>query len=789
MIGNYSTLPITVLQGDDAAAAVKPSSPSSPSLEAAREDRSPSLIGPEDANYDSEEANGAATADGAPADGGEQQLNGGAATDGVPTKVANGGNNDAPKEALKPDSEDLEHGSVKFQSSGDADTLIWTQTGYRTSWIGQVLYFSVMATAVGFQVLLTLLCLMYYAVKDGILGGEFYFSVVAVFEMADLHLLSVPAALPLNEAEYVAVFTQNEEGALLTKDNESFWLVWSKYLVFSLHALINWFCRALFSDRSRPAGRIGDVEICRVDISVRSDGKEWREFKFHLCQYILDTETGVFKAGTVKVGHTLRDLTQRGDGLSKLEVLDRRAMVGPNEVKLRQPSFFTSLLEEFSKIFYVYQNLMAWTWFNFAYWHMGLVNTFVYITGGVAVAWYSYLQERSLASLTKIEGRIMTRRDGQWVSTDYHELVPGDICQLEPGVVQCDMVLISNPAVADEASLTGESMPVVKVPLTESAFNLNEKYDPQTHKKHTVFAGTSLLKIAGTRGEHRAVAIVTRTGAQTFKGEILRNILFSARPRFSFDVQIELVLCVLLMWAIVAFSITMYFLQTDPVSAWFYSMYVVGTCLPPLLPTVFVVGVGISSQRLFKERVICTDPKRLLMAGKVRVAAFDKTGTLTKQGMDFWTVRACHNAHFTGYHDEQEKVKGFAEKLETTTMARGMAVCHTISKVEGDTAQMKEEDKIVGTMVDVQMFKASGYTLHKGNNDRVRFKAKSTFDPLPSVELLILQRFDFDHKLSTQSSVVRDESQDGAEKGKVYVYSKGSAEAIKARCSPDTVPR
>eukprot|EP00808_Paulinella_micropora_P026193 g21772.t1 len=238
-------------------------------------------------------------------------------------------------------------------------------------------------------------------------------------------------------------------------------------------------------------------------------------------------------------------------------------------------------------------------------------------------------------------------------------------------------------------------MPVVKVPLTESAFNLNEKYDPQTHKKHTVFAGTSLLKIAGTRGEHRAVAIVTRTGAQTFKGEILRNILFSARPRFSFDVQIELVLCV-------------------PADVGH-----LGTCLPPLLPTVFVVGVGISSQRLFKERVICTDPKRLLMAGKVRVAAFDKTGTLTKQGMDFWTVRACHNAHFTGYHDEQEKVKGFAEKLETTTMARGMAVCHTISKVEGDTAQMKEEDKIVGTMVDVQMFKASGYTLHKGNNDRV----------------------------------------------------------------------
>eukprot|EP00808_Paulinella_micropora_P026704 g73567.t1 len=697
---------------------------------------------------------------------------------------------------------------VHYKSSGDVHLMIWTQTGYRASWIGDVLYLLVMLTTVGFQVLLLLLVLMYYAMADGILEGEFYFKdqkqALAVFEVVWSIcvvwwvFLKWPTSVyslflrrcPLNEAEYVAVFTEKEEGALMSKDNESLWLVWSKWLVFGLNKFINWFCRALFSDRSTPAGRIGDVEICRVDITVRSDGKEWREFKFHLCQYILDTDTGVFKAGKVNMGDTLKDLTENTLGLSNLEVLDRRAMVGPNEVRMRDPSFFTSLVEEFSKIFYVYQNMMAWSWFNFAYWHMGIVNTFVYITGGISVAWYSYLNEKSLSTLTKIEGRIMTRRDGQWTATGYRELVPGDICQLEPGVVQCDMVLISHPAVADESSLTGESMPVVKVPLTETAIDLSENYEPQTHKKHTIFAGTSLLKMAGAQGEHRSVAIVTRTGAQTLKGELLRNILFSARPRFSFDVEIELVLCVLLMWAVVAFSITMSFLKTDPVSGWFYSMYVVATCLPPLLPTVFVVAVGISSQRLLKERVICTDPKRLLMAGKVRVAAFDKTGTLTKQGLDFLTVHSCHNGTFSPNPEANEKVRGLAEKAVSNIMARGMAVCHTVSMVEGTMGDMKEEDKYVGNSVDVQMFKASGYSLHMSVNspDRVHFEASGSFDRLPPVDLVILQRFDFDHRLSTQSSVVRDESQDGPEKGKVFVYAKGSAEAIKARCSPETVP-
>eukprot|EP00808_Paulinella_micropora_P011289 g80567.t1 len=36
--------------------------------------------------------------------------------------------------------------------------------------------------------------------------------------------------------------------------------------------------------------------------------------------------------------------------------------------------------------------------------------------------------------------------------------------------------------------------------------------------------------------------------------------------------------------------------------------------------------------------------------------------------------------------------------------------------------------------------------------------------------------------------VVRDESKDVPETGKVFVYAKGSAEAIQARCSPETVP-
>jgi magnesium-transporting ATPase (P-type) len=57
-------------------------------------------------------------------------------------------------------------------------------------------------------------------------------------------------------------------------------------------------------------------------------------------------------------------------------------------------------------------------------------------------------------------------------------------------------------------------------------------------------------------------------------------------------------------------------------------MFVLGTVIPPLLPTVFVVSVGISAKRLSKKRISCTNQEGILVAGKVNTAFFDKTGTL-----------------------------------------------------------------------------------------------------------------------------------------------------------------
>ena len=58
-------------------------------------------------------------------------------------------------------------------------------------------------------------------------------------------------------------------------------------------------------------------------------------------------------------------------------------------------------------------------------------------------------------------------------------------------------------------NILGESVPVTKTPLSQQEDE--EIYSPETHKRHTLFAGT---KVVQTRyyGQAKVLAVVVRTG-------------------------------------------------------------------------------------------------------------------------------------------------------------------------------------------------------------------------------------------------------------------------------------
>lgn len=120
------------------------------------------------------------------------------------------------------------------------------------------------------------------------------------------------------------------------------------------------------------------------------------------------------------------------------------------------------------------------------------------------------------------------------------ELVPGDVLLVPPEglTVPCDAVLLSGTAIVNESMLTGkgaavglpgsasflasdlppspgESVPVTKtalpVPAREGGPLRDPVYDPDEHKRHTLFCGTSVIQTRYYSGEP-VRALVIRTG-------------------------------------------------------------------------------------------------------------------------------------------------------------------------------------------------------------------------------------------------------------------------------------
>jgi magnesium-transporting ATPase (P-type) len=376
---------------------------------------------------------------------------------------------------------------------------------------------------------------------------------------------------------------------------------------------------------------------------------------------------------------------------------------------------------------------------------MAITWSILIITAALAVSFFQYRNESSLYRITKIVGDVKVVRDGVTKTIPHQQLVPGDVVIVEDGVAYCDMVVVSTKTLlVDESALTGESNYVGKVEIDPTQGS-GEEYDSKRHKRNTVFAGTTVLE------NEETMAIVTNTASFTARGELIRDIYSFSRHRFKFDVEVPIVLSILFFYAVSAFVITNQFIKDLFVYGFFYGMFVVGTILPPLLPTVFTVSVGVSDHRLSRKRVACTNSESILVAGKVTRAFFDKTGTLTKQGLDFLSVRSA-----IGWD------KGVFDDM-SDAMASGMAVCHTLTRSKaGD---------LVGNPVDKTMFEASGATI---NGTMATAKH--------GLEMTILKQFDFDHHSMTQSTIVKTGD------GQIIAYVKGSGENMKALCSKQSIP-
>ncbi|MEW6255257.1 MAG: HAD-IC family P-type ATPase [Pseudomonadota bacterium] len=310
-------------------------------------------------------------------------------------------------------------------------------------------------------------------------------------------------------------------------------------------------------------------------------------------------------------------------GLSDAEAQARRAQYGPNALP-EPPRRRLALIVLSQMRSPLIALLLAAALVSVA---MGDHGDGLFILAVVALntligATQEYRAEAHTASLrARIHTEARVRRADGVQRVDSRDLVPGDVVLLEAGDrVPADLRLIhASLAQADEAMLTGESLPVDKVELHALA--------PDTRlaeRSNMLHAGTLLQR---GRGE----ALVVATGAATAIGHIARALeapsgdlpLIRRLDRFS---TVLGAVALALVGLVVALQLANGVGLRETL---FFAIALAVSVIPEGLPVAVTVALAVATKRMAKRHVIVRQLAAVEGLGACTVIATDKTGTLT----------------------------------------------------------------------------------------------------------------------------------------------------------------
>lgn len=201
---------------------------------------------------------------------------------------------------------------------------------------------------------------------------------------------------------------------------------------------------------------------------------------------------------------------------------------------------------------------------------------------------------------------VLVYRSSRWVTVHPDNLVPGDIIAIANSnttKIPVDAILLRGEMVINEAGLTGESMPIRKLPIDESKYQHLKAIDTLHDycKQNIVYAGTELLQARSAHAnstvpyppsvEHAAILLTLSTGTSTTRGSLVKSILHPLPLKFIFQTQLKIVYCILVLYGIFAFTVVILEMGHGSVTTgWFYALFTISEVLNPILPAVLIAG-------------------------------------------------------------------------------------------------------------------------------------------------------------------------------------------------------
>lgn len=273
-----------------------------------------------------------------------------------------------------------------------------------------------------------------------------------------------------------------------------------------------------------------------------------RFFTYRYFRFIFNPTTGFFEPNYKWSDSNWQNVPDLLNGkfiLSSKEIRQRKVLFGKNSVEIKEKQTFQLLMDECLHPFFVFQIISIILWsLDTYYWYAGCILV-ITIFSTVITLFETKRNIARLRSLTVFISNVKVYRDYGWKYISSDSLMPGDIFEIEGDYLPADAVCLEGDCIINECMLTGESLPVSKTPIPDADLKMLEFEDEepassQRLSKFFLFCGTRIVRarslLTQTRGICRggAIAMVVRTGFNTAKGNLIRQMLFPRPNRFKF---------------------------------------------------------------------------------------------------------------------------------------------------------------------------------------------------------------------------------------------------------------